>query len=309
MKKHFALAAIGLFIGLLACTGFSAEPSDSSCIDALYPGLTSGGFCFATVGDLPENTLLKSGALEITTAALDKEISKSPEASREKLQKNAFFVLEQMASRQLLVEAAKQQAAEAKTDISNRSEKDLMGDYFQSQVSQIQATDDEVVKFYEENKDACGGATLEQLKDELKRYVIKEKQQEAIKEHIRTLGKRAPILLSATWTKIQAENANDNPVDSARKSGKPSLVDFGSTGCRPCDMMAPILADMKKKYEGKANVLFVHVREEQFLAARYGIQSIPVQVFFDANGKEVSRHTGFFPQAECEKKLAELGVK
>ncbi len=56
-------------------------------------------------------------------------------------------------------------------------------------------------------------------------------------------------------------------------------------------------------------MLFFHVREEQFLAARYGIQSIPVQVFFDANGKEVSRHTGFFPQAECEKKLAELGVK
>ncbi|HPO14404.1 MAG TPA: thioredoxin family protein [Candidatus Hydrogenedentes bacterium] len=309
MKKNVLSLIILLLAGLMTSVGFSAESDASSSIDALYPGLTSGGLCFATTGELPENILLKSGALEITSAALDEEILKSPEAAREKLKKNAFFVLEQMASKQLLLEAAKQKAAEAKKDISSTAENDLLNEYLRGQVSQIQATDDEVTKFYEENKDSCGGATLEQLKDQLKQYVGKEKQQEAVKEHIRTLGKRVPIILAAGWVKTQAGNANDNPVNKARSSGKPSLVDFGSTGCRPCDMMAPILADMKNKYEGKANVLFVHVREEQFLAARYGIQSIPVQVFFDASGKEVSRHTGFFPQAECEKKLAELGAK
>jgi len=98
-------------------------------------------------------------------------------------------------------------------------------------------------------------------------------------------------------------------VDKARASGKPSMVDFGASGCRPCEMMVPILADLKKKFEGKLNVEFVHVREEQVLAARYAIQAIPVQVFFDKDGKEVFRHVGFFPQAEIEKKLAELGVK
>jgi thioredoxin 1 len=45
------------------------------------------------------------------------------------------------------------------------------------------------------------------------------------------------------------------------------------------------------------------------LAARYGIQSIPVQIFFDKDGKEVFRHVGVFPQEEIEKKLAEMGVK
>jgi len=77
-------------------------------------------------------------------------------------------------------------------------------------------------------------------------------------------------------------------------------------------------ATSKKLYEMKAeaiqaaghpNVLFVHVREEQVLAARYGVQSIPVQVFFDKDGREVFRHVGFFPQEELEKKLAEMGVK
>ena len=56
-------------------------------------------------------------------------------------------------------------------------------------------------------------------------------------------------------------------------------------------------------------MVFVSVREEQILASRYGIQSIPVQIFFDKDGKEVFRHTGFWPQEELEKKLAEIGVK
>jgi len=97
-------------------------------------------------------------------------------------------------------------------------------------------------------------------------------------------------------------------VDKARDSGKPSLVDFGTTRCGPCDMMTPIPAELKTKYQGKLNVLFVHVREKQILGAEYGIQTIPVQVFFDKDGKEVLRHVGFFPQEEIERKLAEMGA-
>ena len=116
-------------------------------------------------------------------------------------------------------------------------------------------------------------------------------------EHVRTLGQRISIEVSASWTKEQAALAKDNPVDKARSSGKPSLVDFGSTGCRPCDMLAPILETLKTKYAGKVNVLFIHVGQEQILAARYGIQTIPMQFFYDKDGKEVFRHVGFWPQA------------
>jgi len=86
-------------------------------------------------------------------------------------------------------------------------------------------------------------------------------------------------------------------------------VEFGATGCVPCDMMQPILDNLRKDYPQKLNVVFVHVREEQVLAARYGIRSIPVQVFFDAQGQEVFRHVGFFAQAEVDKQLAAMGVR
>lgn len=57
------------------------------------------------------------------------------------------------------------------------------------------------------------------------------------------------------------------------------------------------------------NVEFIHVREQQVLAARYGIQSIPVQILFDKGGKEVWRHTGFIPQTELEAEIAKLGLE
>jgi thioredoxin 1 len=51
------------------------------------------------------------------------------------------------------------------------------------------------------------------------------------------------------------------------------------------------------------------VGKEQVLGSRFGIDTIPIQVFFDKNGKEVLRHMGFYPQTEIEKKLSFLGVE
>jgi thioredoxin 1 len=223
--------------------------------------------------------------------------------------RNQFFVLEQMATKGLLLQLARGEMTQNGDEATTRTERQLIGDYLQEVASKAAVSDQDVDAFYEQNKAMCGGATLEQVKDGLKEYVLQQKQEEAVTEHIRTLGRRVPIRISSSWVKEQSVPAMDNAVDKARQSGRPSLVDFGSVGCGPCDMMAPILETLAEKYEGKANVEFVHVGEEEILAARFGIQTIPVQVFFDKNGKEVYRHTGFFPQDEIEKKLAGMGVQ
>ena len=72
--------------------------------------------------------------------------------------------------------------------------------------------------------------------------------------------------------------------------------------------MAPILEELKTKYAGKANVLFIHVQEQPVLAERYGITTIPVQVFFDKDGREVYRNNGVMSREQIETKFAELGV-
>jgi len=274
----------------------------------VYPDLASNSLTCAKLSDLPAGVLLKAEGVTLTDKDVAGEIAKAPQEMQAQFQKNAFFMLENLATRQLLVALAKAKIPEPNAAPSS-DEKQLIQAYLKGLVADVQASDAEVAKFYEENKDACGGATLDQVKDQLKQLVLQQKQQDLVDEHIRTLGRRISIEVSAPWTKEQAVLARDNPVDKARSSGKPSLVDFGSTGCRPCDMLAPILETLKTKYAGKVNVLFIHVGQEQILAARYGIQSIPMQFFYDKDGKEVFRHVGFWPQVEIEKKLAEIGVK
>ncbi len=272
-----------------------------------YPGLASNSLTYARLSDLPVGVLLRTEGLTISDKDVANEIAKAPQEVQAQLKKNAFFMLENLATRKLLVTLAQVKTPEQK-DAPAPDERELIQKYLTALVANVEVNDAEVAEFYENNKDACGGATLDQVKDQIRQVVFQQKQQDLVAEHVRTLGQRMAIEVSAAWTKEQSVLARDNPVDKARASGKPSLVDFGSTGCRPCDMLAPILETLKKKYAGKVNVLFIHVGQEQLLAARYGIQTIPVQFFYDKNGKEFFRHVGFWPQVEIEKKLAEMGV-
>ena len=143
----------------------------------------------------------------------------------------------------------------------------------------------------------------------IQRVLVERKKARAVDDHIQDLVRRADISNNEKWVKDQYALAMDNPVDKARMSGKPTMAEFGATGCIPCDMMQPILDKLRKNYPDTLNVIFAHVREKPIMGARFGIRSIPVQVFFDRDGKEVFRHVGFFPEAEVTKQLKAMGVQ
>jgi thiol-disulfide isomerase/thioredoxin len=286
-----------------------AAQAQARQVDTAYPGLACGALTYATLADLPAGTLLESGTVRLTEADLSSEMAKAPAEVRDQLAKNSFFFLEQVAAQKVILDLARREAGEATADGASQPERELMRAHFEKLTQGVKVTDAEVKDFYENNKDLCGGAPLNQMKDQIEQYVLQQKEKAVTDEYVRTLGQRVPIRVSADWTAKHAVLARDNPVDKARFSGKPSMVDFGASGCRPCDMMAPILKTLEKKYEGKANIVFVHVREQQVLGARYGVEAIPTQVFFDKGGREVYRHTGFYPQAEIENHLAKMGVK
>jgi thioredoxin 1 len=316
MKTKSLLPAIIVLFGSSALPVQAGEPAarkapaekTPALVGEAYPGLASGSLTCAKLSDLPTGVILKAQGLAISPKDVADEITRAPQEMHAQLKKNRFFLLETLATRRLLAVQAKSKSLGQK-DAASSGEGELIQRYLGELVANVQVSDVEVAAFYMENKDACGDATLEQVKDQLKQLVLRQKQQSLVDDHIRTLGQRMPIEVSAAWTKEQSVLARDNPVDKARFSGRPSLIDFGSTGCRPCEMLAPILETLKAKYAGKLNVLFVHVGQEQILAARYGIQTIPMQFFYDKDGKEVFRHIGFWPQAQIEKKLAEIGVR
>jgi thioredoxin 1 len=286
----------------------SASPKPS-VVNDLYPGLTTGALTYAVASELPNGALLKAGELVIRDKDLADEIAKAQKQMQPMLRKNALLFLEQIATSKLVLAEAKAEAVKSGLDISKKDEQSILQDYVQSLVKNVKVTDTEVVYFYNNNKDAVGGAPLTLVKPQIEQFLLQQKQQDHLDKLIRTIGRRMKIEISGSWLKVQAASAKDNPVDKARESSRPSLVDFGSKGCIPCDMMAPILETLRKKYEGKVNVIFIHIGEEPILASRYGVQTIPVQAFFDKTGREVFRHVGFFAQDEIEKKLAEMGVK
>ena len=72
------------------------------------------------------------------------------------------------------------------------------------------------------------------------------------------------------------------------------LVDFWAEWCGPCRMLGPVIEDLADRYEGKAVVGKVNVDNEQELAIRYGVMSIPTVIFFK-DGKEIDRKVGVQP--------------
>lgn len=90
--------------------------------------------------------------------------------------------------------------------------------------------------------------------------------------------------------------------------GMVTMIDLGAKKCIPCKMMAPIMEKMEKKYAGKAAIVFIDVWEHREQASRFGIRAIPTQIFYNADGKEVSRHVGFMSEDDIVKTLSQLGV-
>lgn len=88
----------------------------------------------------------------------------------------------------------------------------------------------------------------------------------------------------------------------------PKLLDLGAKKCIPCKMMAPLLEELAKDYKGKMDVEFIDVWENPDAAEKYGIKSIPTQIFYDADGKEFFRHVGFYPKEDILAKFKEKGI-
>jgi thioredoxin len=110
------------------------------------------------------------------------------------------------------------------------------------------------------------------------------RQKEVAKAKVYEVKKMEPIHLTKAVFITKVANFEANPTDWKYLGDKPCIIDFYATWCGPCKMVAPILDDLAKEYDGRIYIYKVDVDAEPEIAAAYGIQSIPTIFFCPMNG-------------------------
>jgi len=96
----------------------------------------------------------------------------------------------------------------------------------------------------------------------------------------------------------------DNFVETI-KNNKVVMVDFWAPWCGPCRMIAPVIEELAKEYEGRAVIAKVNTDENQDIAMEFQIRSIPTVLFFK-NGELVDGLIGAAPKNMYQEKLEKL---
>lgn len=81
-------------------------------------------------------------------------------------------------------------------------------------------------------------------------------------------------------------------IDEVLKSDGLVIIDFFATWCAPCQMLAPVLVELDKKYGDEVSFYKVNVDESEDTAMRYDVSSVPTLIFFK-DGEEIDRQVGF----------------
>jgi thioredoxin 1 len=101
---------------------------------------------------------------------------------------------------------------------------------------------------------------------------------------------------------IEINNENFNEII---KKYNNLIIDFWAEWCGPCRIIAPIIEELAKEYAGKIVFGKINVDENQEIAAKFLIMSIPTLIFFK-NGREVNRIIGLVPKENINKEIGKI---
>jgi len=121
-------------------------------------------------------------------------------------------------------------------------------------------------------------------------------------------GNEAVIQLTKAMFLENVYNYEKNPKKWTFIGEKPCIIDFYADWCRPCKMVAPIMAELAEKYKGQITVYKVNTDQERELAEFFGIRSIPT-LFFCPAQNDPQMTQGALTKENYEKIITEVLLK
>lgn len=89
------------------------------------------------------------------------------------------------------------------------------------------------------------------------------------------------------------------------KSDIPVVVDFWATWCQPCLKLGPLLEEVASEYAGKVKFGKLNIEDEQAIASKYGVLSIPTLLYIK-NGEVKNQTVGLLPKKKIVKALEKV---
>jgi thioredoxin 1 len=118
----------------------------------------------------------------------------------------------------------------------------------------------------------------------------------------------AAVVGMMMFGRVRSRNLAANlPDDSIVGGGKPVLLQLGAHWCPPCRKQLPVMAELGTEQDAFLTA-FLDVDAHPDKARDYGVSSIPVLIFFDADGRELYRYVGFIPKDEILNQWKQLGI-
>lgn len=103
-----------------------------------------------------------------------------------------------------------------------------------------------------------------------------------------------------------AQTFTDANINEIIATGKPVVVDFWATWCGPCKAISPYIEELAQEYEGRVEIGKYNVDEENDLALKYRVMSIPTLLFFKDGKKTDLRMAGSQSKKDIQAKIEEL---
>ncbi|NNT72765.1 thioredoxin [Flavobacterium sp. IMCC34852] len=99
----------------------------------------------------------------------------------------------------------------------------------------------------------------------------------------------------------------NNSFDQIINSEKPVLIDFFATWCGPCQVLGPILKEVKDSLGERVSIIKVDVDKNQELAAMQQVRGVPTMILFQ-NGQQLWRQSGVLSKEEIIKNILEKSI-